>query len=137
MRYLLILTSIVIILAVWMFFPNQNKTQKLKEQNTIQVPAEAQKFMDKTLTLIQKNDMRGLFGLMSNQDEVKFEEYMNGLFATNDFCPAKVIGAVKLKNNSRNIVSIQVKSEKRSKVYQFNLIQQKKGYAITSVSSIE
>ena len=135
MKIWLIVLAVVAIVAVWAFWPTPESNRALKERELVAVAPDVQEFMEKTLEMIRKNNLKGFFRLMSAPDEVRLEEYRSRLFAAGDFCPAAVIGAVKLKNGPKNLIAVRVKSEKRDKVYQFNLVTRGRNFAIAAISA--
>lgn len=135
MKLLIPLLIFLIFSAVWLFRPTA-ENQAAAEQESIPLSADLEQFMIRTLTAIEKNDLNQLVRMTWQPDEFTLETYQQGIFASRNFCPAKITGARRLKKNSRNITSILVNSEPRNQTYQFSLIPVKGGYAIQSISPV-
>ena len=96
----------------------------------------ARKTAEKALDAIARNDMKTLFSLMERKDRMIFDsEYAEGMFAQNDFAPAKIVGMTGLKRQERNFAAVDVHSAKRGKNYRFLLAPVKGGCVIVSISA--
>lgn len=97
----------------------------------------ARKTTEKALAAIRRNDMKTLFSLMERKDRMVFDsEYAEGMFAQNDFIPAKIVGMTGLKRQERKFAAVDVYSDKRGKKYRFLLAPVKGDYAIVSISAL-
>ena len=95
----------------------------------------ARQAVERALAAIARNDMKTLFSLMERKDRMIFDsEYAEGLFARNDFTPAKIADITGLKRQERDFAAVDVHSERRGKNYRFLLAPVKGGYAIVSIA---
>jgi len=91
---------------------------------------------EKALSAIARHDMKTLFSLMERKDRMIFDsEYAEGLFAQNDFAPAKIVGISGLKRQERTFAAVDVHSDRRDRDYRFLLVPIKGSYAIVSISA--
>lgn len=94
------------------------------------------KTVEKALAAIARNDMETLFSLMERKDRMIFDsEYAEGMFARNDFAPAKIVGMTGLKRQTRNLAAVDVHSDRRGKDYRFLLVPAKGSCVIVSISA--
>lgn len=94
------------------------------------------KTVEMALVAIARNDMKTLFSLMERKDRMIFDsEYAEGLFAKNDFAPAKIVGVTGVKRLERKFAAVDVHSAKRGKDYRFLLVPKPGSYAIVSISA--
>ena len=96
----------------------------------------ARQAVERALAAIARNDMKTLFSLMERKDRMIFDsEYAEGMFARNDFAPAKIVGMTGLKRQTRNLAAVDVHSDRRGKDYRFLLVPAKGSCVIVSISA--
>ena len=139
MRYAKIAVAIILLAlaAVALFRKKSDPLANGKQFTEVAFTDEAaaRKIVEKALDAIGKNDMDALFSLMERKDRMIFDsEYAEGLFARNDFTPAKIADITGLKRHERDFAAVDVHSERRGKNYRFLLAPVKGGYAIVSIA---
>ena len=139
-QILLVFLAILIVAATALFIHvSRDPLAKFNADDVVQVGAAEQKYISHVLGLIEKNDMRGVYGEMVNiEPAIFYDLFIQGLFKEQDFCPAKIVGATKKRiARDRNNIDIHVKSEKRNKVYCFSLLGIKDGFKIRNILESE
>lgn len=137
-RLLIFLLSIFIFLLVtgiWLWNPS-DPLNELKNKQETDLPPDAEKAVRQALKYIEKHDMKSLFKIMVSQDGDFFQGvYVNGLFATKDFCPAELIemSAQRLTKSSVDHVIVQIYSKPRNKYYSMGLHKIKGQYNVSSI----
>ena len=139
MRYAKIAVAIVLLaLAVFALFRKKGDPLadgKRLTEVALTDEAAARKTVEKALAAIEKDDMNTLFSLMKRKDRMIFDsEYAEGMFATKDFTPAKIVGVTGLKREERSFAAVDMHSGKRDKDYRFILASEKGTYTIASIA---
>ena len=139
MRYAKITVSIVLIaLSVFLFL--RKKSDPLADgkrfaEVELTDAAAARETVEKALAAIERRDMKTLFSLLERKDRMIFDSsYAEGMFARNDFTPAKIVRIVGLKRQERTFAAVDVHSERRDRDYRFMLTPNQGSYAIVSIT---
>ncbi len=137
MKKLAVLTVLMAVLAAVFWLWPSGSPKELKKTETGSPTPEVRAFMEKLIRAVSEKDQRAFASAMSAPDEVMFREYAAMLFQDGDFAPAALLDMTELKNGSSGSASVRVKSEKRSRIYEFRLIRRKGNFALVSVREAE
>ena len=109
---------------------------KFRKTVEVQLPETARRTAETALAHIAANDMDALFGMMANRDGILFKgRYVDGIFAGNDFVPARLSGEVRrLEHSSIPHLMIRVHSVPRKRDYWITLLERDGEYRIGSIS---